>query len=97
MRINDTNETIQRCILYTTSQPKIPRYDFLLISPALSSIRLRKQSPHLFRLLFLRATLYENYYNKCLLLLFFVVFSASLSGSDGFVLSDSLDVNNANV
>ncbi len=39
--------------------------------------------------------IFDNYYNKWLLLLFFVIFSASLSGSDDFVISNSLDGNGA--
>ncbi len=35
--------------------------------------------------------IYENYYIQWLLLLFLVIYSASLSGSDDFVLFDSLD------
>ncbi len=45
-----------------------------------------------FRLLALRCKyifIYENYYIQWLLLLFLVTFSASLSGSDGFVRFDS--------
>ncbi len=45
----------------------------------------------MFRLLALRCTDYIQW----LLLLFFVIFSASLSGSDDFVLFDSLDGNDA--
>ncbi len=39
--------------------------------------------------------IFDNYYNKWLLLLFFVIFSSSLSGSDDFVISNSLDGNGA--
>ncbi len=51
-----------------------------------------------FRLLALRRKsfiIYENDYIQWLLLLFLVIFSASLSGSDEFVLFDSLDGNGA--
>ncbi len=39
--------------------------------------------------------LFEIYYNQWPLLLFLMIFSASLSGSDDFVLFDSLDGNGA--
>ncbi len=39
--------------------------------------------------------LFENYYNQWLLLVLLVRFSAGLSGSDDFVLFDSLDGNSA--
>ncbi len=39
--------------------------------------------------------IYDNYYIQWVLLLFLVIFSASLSESDDFVLFDSLDENGA--
>ncbi len=51
-----------------------------------------------FRLLALRRKsfiMYENDYTQWLLLLFFVIYSAGLSGSDNFILFDSLDGNSA--
>ncbi len=39
--------------------------------------------------------IYENFYIQWLFLVFLVIFSASLSGSDDFVLFDSLDGNGA--
>ncbi len=60
------------------------------------------ETPHLEKItafiLFVRHKLfitYENYYIQWLLLLFLVIFSASLSESDDFVLFDSLDGNAA--
>ncbi len=51
-----------------------------------------------FRLLALRRKsfiIHENYYTQWLLLLFLVIYSAGLSGSDDFVLFDLLDGNGA--
>ncbi len=39
--------------------------------------------------------MYENDYTQWLLLLFLVIYSAGLSGSDDFILFDSLDGNGA--
>ncbi len=56
-------------------------------------IHLRKQRPHLLCYFCTKCIICENYYYQWLLLLFLVIFSVSLSGSDDFVLFDWLDWN----